>query len=116
LVAALFGHTVIRRITGDDEGSAATRVTLSELAFSMIEDHPIRGVGANNSPLMIKEYVTIDMGETWLNAIHNKYLLVWAETGIGGLLAFVWFLFITIYWGWRASKTNNRFIALTGLS
>jgi O-antigen ligase len=115
LGVVLFGGVISNRITGDDSGSAATRISLSRLGLSMIEAHPIRGVGANNSALVIKEYVTLDMGKTWLSAIHNKYLLVWAETGIGGLLTFVWFLLITIYWGWKASKSSNRFIALIAL-
>jgi O-antigen ligase len=35
----------------------------------------------------------------FLYTVHNKYLLVWAETGIGGLIAFVWLLVATVRQG-----------------
>jgi O-antigen ligase len=67
----------------------------------MITAHPMLGVGLNNFVVVMPQYLTPDFDGTWLYVVHNKYLLVWAETGVGGLLAFLAFLLTTLRRGWR---------------
>lgn len=110
LVALLFQDIVATRLFGDDNENAYSRIPLMELAFRMIEDNPVLGVGANNFAIMMEKYLASNSG-TWLYVVHNKYLLVWAETGIGGLLTFMWFLLAIIGWGWRCSKSGDRFLS-----
>lgn len=99
-VGLFFQQTIITRLTGDDDGSARGRVPLMMTALDIIADHPILGVGENNYAATLARYRSTFTGE-WLYTVHNKYLLVWAETGIGALAAFLWFFLATIRRGWE---------------
>jgi O-antigen ligase len=98
-VVVMFQSTISTRLTADDVGSARARVPLMVTALEIIGDHPQLGVGANNYVAALPRYESTFPGE-WLYTVHNRYLLVAAETGLGGLIAFVWFLAVTIRRGW----------------
>lgn len=111
LLALPFQNTVLTRLLGSDEGSAYSRIPLMQLALKMISDHPLFGIGANNFAIMIKQYATPEFDQAWLYVVHNSYLRVWAETGIGGLVAFiVWFVTI-IRRGWQCWRVKDRFLS-----
>ena len=118
-VAAAIGLTVLilpfsgqiaTRIGGSDQGSAASRIPLIRLASNVIEDHPVLGVGANNLGLVIPTYAGPEYDGYWIYTVHNKYLLVWAEAGIGALAAFLWFLLSTLRTGWRVWRDADPFL------
>jgi len=111
LLSLLFGDVILSRLFGYDMGSAQSRIPLMKLAFRVIKDNPVRGVGANNFPIIMKQYVTPEFGGAWLYSTHNKYLLVWVETGIGGFIAFIWFLLAALRRGWQCWKFGDRFLA-----
>lgn len=111
LASLLFYSAISARLLGYDLGSAYSRVPLMKLAFRMIEDNPVLGVGANNFGLATKEYITPELRGEFLWAAHNKYLLVWAEIGTGGVLAFIWFLLTTARQGWQGWKVSDRFLS-----
>ena len=71
------------------------------LAFRIIEAHPVFGVGVNNFTVVMGNYLTTEFREGFLFAVHNKYLLVLAETGIGGLVAFLAFFGGTVRKGFQ---------------
>jgi putative inorganic carbon (HCO3(-)) transporter len=96
-----FINVISSRLIEDDKGSAQSRIPLMKLAFRIIEDNPLLGVGANNFTIVMDRYLTSDFRKGWLFAVHNKYLLVLAETGILGLLAFLAFLLDAVRKGWR---------------
>jgi len=107
----LFRDTIALRVLKYDRGAAYGRIPLMKLAFHMIADNPVLGVGANNFGAVIDQYATPDITHEWLYTVHNKYLLVWAETGFGGLLAFVTFLLSTVRRGGQCSKANDRLLS-----
>lgn len=111
LASVLFYTAISTRLFGYDLGSAQARIPLMRLAFRVIMDNPVLGVGANNFPTIMKKYATPEFSRAWLYAIHNKYLLVWAETGIGGFVTFIWFLVATIRRGWQCWKFADRFLS-----
>jgi putative inorganic carbon (HCO3(-)) transporter len=111
LLSLLFQNAILTRIFGDDMGSANSRIPLMKLAFRIINDNPVFGAGANNFAIMINRYATPEFGGEWLYVVHNKYLLVWAETGIGGLVMLISFLIATIRRGWQCWKFNDRFLS-----
>jgi len=111
LLSLLFQDAILTRLFRDDYGAAHSRIPLMKLAFRVIMDRPVLGVGANNFPIMMKQYITSEFGRAWLYAVHNKYLLVWAETGIGGFVAFIWFLVATVRQGWQCWKFGDRFLS-----
>src|SRR5439155_18314025 len=43
--------------------------------------------------------------------VHNKYLLVWSEAGIGALLAFLWFLGSTLRRGWSLWRRDDPLLS-----
>jgi O-antigen ligase len=110
VVGLVFQGTIITRLTGDDDGSARGRVPLMMTALDIIHDHPILGVGANNYVAALNRYESSFTGD-WLYTVHNKYLLVWAETGIAGLAAFLWFFLSTIRRGWEAWRRCDSLLS-----
>lgn len=111
LILLFFQDTILARLLGDDNGSAEARLPLIRIAFLMVKDHPWLGVGANNFAVSMGPYITPEFSRAWLSTVHSKYMLVWAETGTGGLLAFVWFLLATIRRGWQVWSRNDRFLS-----
>jgi O-antigen ligase len=111
LVYLPFQSAISSRLFGDDKGSAGARVPLNMLALRMIADNPILGVGANNFTVAMKQYVTSDFRHEWLWAVHNKYLLVFVETGIGGLLAYLAFLLGTMRKGWQCWRFQDSLLS-----
>ena len=103
-----FKDTVVTRLLGDDTGSAYSRIPLIKIAFKIILDNPVLGVGASNCALWIEQYAT---GREWLYSIHNKYLLVWVETGFFGLLTFIGFLLTVIRRGWQTWQFRDPFLS-----
>ena len=108
-----FSDAISARLFGDDNGSAESRIPLVNLASRIIEDNPILGVGSNNFTVAMERYLTPEFrnGRAFLFAVHNKYLLVWAETGIGGLLAFLAFLAGSLRTGWQCWKVQDPLLS-----
>ena len=105
-------HSLIgARLFGDDRGSAESRIPLMNLAFRITEAHPLLGVGANNFTVAMGPYLTSDFREEFLFAVHNKYLLVLAETGIGGLIAFLAFFVGIVRKGWQCWNLKDRLLS-----
>jgi len=115
LMIAVFLGPIRDRVTGDDEGSAESRLPLMRTAYAIIWDHPILGVGANNSPILMTRYIPPRDNDAWVARIHNKYLLTWAETGTIGLVAYIWFLAAIIRRGWQSWKSTDRLFSALGL-
>lgn len=101
---------ILSRFT-NDLGAAYSRIPLVNLALRMIQDNPIFGVGANNFAVELPNYITPDFGFDWITTVHNKYLLVWSETGLIGLLAFLWFLLSSLRRGYRILLENDPLLS-----
>jgi putative inorganic carbon (hco3(-)) transporter len=99
----MFEGLILKRFTVDDRGAAESRVGLMKVAFQMIQEQPLLGVGPNNYGSELENYRGFygDSDTFWLFTVHNKYLLLWAEDGIGGLLAFLFFVAFIIRRGWQ---------------
>jgi putative inorganic carbon (HCO3(-)) transporter len=105
-------HSVISaRLLGDDRGSAESRIPLMKLAFRIIEDNPVLGVGANNFTVVMDRYLTPEFRHGFLFAVHNKYLLVLSETGVVGLLAFLAFLLDALRKGWQCGARQDHLLS-----
>jgi O-antigen ligase len=116
LVLFLPFHSLISaRLFGDDKGSAESRVPLMHLAFRIVKDNPVLGVGANNFTVVMNRYLSPEFREGFLFAVHNKYLLVLAETGAIGLLGFLAFLLGTVRKGWRCWRLSDDPLSLLAL-
>ena len=79
-----------------DEG----RLFFQKIAFKMIQDRPLIGIGYKNYVKAMPRYSRRPLAQDKLFPVHNIYLLVLAETGLLGLIALIDFL-ITVLWRCR---------------
>jgi len=61
----------------------------------MFKTSPLSGIGLNNFIVRLPEFWPMTGFTYWLQPVHNIYLLILTETGIVGLLIFVWLLILT---------------------
>ncbi len=91
-VIALFSQVIWGRLTTYDLGSAKTRVTTARVAWKIIQDHPLIGIGINNYGSVLPKYWSAEDRFTKRAAVHNTYLLYAAEIGLIGFAAFLWLI------------------------
>jgi putative inorganic carbon (HCO3(-)) transporter len=102
LMLGIMFPTIQKRFTFTDYGSASARDPLNQAAFSVIEQFPVFGVGANNMAKVFKTYDTTGFSKMFgrvEHVVHNMYLQIWAEIGTIGLLSFLSLFFYSIYTG-----------------
>ncbi len=121
LVLAVVGiipviQLVKARVIDGDGGSAGSRVYLSAIAVDIIQEKPFFGHGAGNCHLVGQKYADqARYRSLWYYTVHNKYLLVWVETGAVGLLAFLAILYSSVRDGIRVWASKHRILAPLGL-
>jgi len=101
--------------TGMVDHSAETRLSLWENAMQVVDSNVVWGTGFNTYAYMHLNKRT-DGGTGYYEDTHNFYLKVLVETGIAGLLIFLWFLgktFSSAYCLFRRAK--DPFFASLGL-
>lgn len=106
-IVALLGVTVGGQVHARLEsktGGAKARVALGAVAVEVIRDHPVLGVGANNYVTVLEDYAPAT-GYSYVP--HNKFLLVWSEAGLAGLIAFGLFLGGSLRKGWLALRAPS---------
>jgi putative inorganic carbon (HCO3(-)) transporter len=103
---------ILARGVGGDQLSAASRLADCKIALAMIRDHPLLGVGKGNFQVLAPLY------NPWALAypVHNVYLLFWAETGLGGLLALAAIMFGAFRAAARALARGTAGDVLFGLA
>lgn len=118
LICALPLYNVIKkRVQGDDSGSASARLHLSAIAMEMIQDRPFLGSGAGNCHITGQRYADqAKYRAEWYYTIHCKYLLVWIETGLFGLVTFLSVLAMGIRQGLATWFTRQKNLAPIGLA
>ncbi len=115
-----FYSRIHSRLTDDDKGSTESRIPQWKMGFEMIKAHPFLGVGLNNYNVvseMYEPYVADENTNTRVffygTKIHNVYLGVASQAGLGGLFFYILFLWNVIRHGWKKIKlTNDKETAL----
>jgi O-antigen ligase len=77
----------------------------------MVEANPVLGVGSNNFSVVMDRYLTSEFRHAFLYAVHNRYLLIWAEIGAAGLLAYLAFLLGALRKGWKCWLLGDPFLS-----
>lgn len=99
LVGIFFGGQIQKRFVTVTEDT--TRERLAFMAYNIIKAYPL-GVGDNNyDQVMSDKYAHPAWVGHTLYPPHNKYLIIWAEMGFQGLIAFVLFLVASV---WQAGR------------
>jgi putative inorganic carbon (HCO3(-)) transporter len=107
---------ILSRLTSDDQGSARARISLAQTALAIFEDHPWVGVGFNNYMQVSPQYDARAFVGQMAYVVHNAFLLIAAETGVVGLLAFVGFLTVLLLQTWRAvGRAANDTVWVAGV-
>jgi len=109
-------HIVQKRVLHGDEGSAGSRKHLAFIAFETISRNPILGYGAGNCHLACLPVAnSAEYRSEWYYTIHCKFLLVWIESGILGLAAFVWLMLAGVRHGVLAWLKRHALFSPLGL-
>ena len=105
------------------QSAADIRIPLDRVALRLIADRPIFGTGLANYSFESPAYVVPEKGiplDQLSQRVHNVYLLLASETGIPGLVFFLWFVVVIIFVTFKAIKSpdstirNIAFGILTG--
>lgn len=101
--------------SGRLDHSAETRLDLWEDAIEVFQSSPIVGTGFNTYAYMHRNKGAYG-GTAYYEDTHNIYLKVLLETGLLGILLFVWLLAKTFLTGFRLFwRAKNPFYASLGL-
>jgi O-antigen ligase len=98
----------------DPHNTLLSREHLWQVTLRMLQDHPILGTGLFGFRRSIQPYRG-GVYEENLIYPHNLFLNFWTETGLLGLVAFLWLLvqaFRVSWRGWRAGPETWRAIQL----
>ncbi|MFB0875132.1 MULTISPECIES: O-antigen ligase family protein [unclassified Sphingobium] len=114
LIAALAAApAIVRRFTRSDPGAVDFRWEWMGVAWDMVRDHPLTGVGLNSFVYHLPgrtahggaEGLTRSFGANW-PVVHDIYLLIWAEQGTIGLALFLLMLALMLRTGWRNARAR----------
>jgi O-antigen ligase len=105
-VASFFKYEEIKNI--GERSSLASRVMIWKAALRMIEKSPVFGVGPGNFQNTYLEYQKYFSPylEWAVPQPHNLFLAFWLETGISGLIGFIWLLWLFFSESKKARKKN----------
>jgi O-antigen ligase len=90
------------RIETLEEGSG--RKEAFQFAWSKIKDDPYFGKGFGYTEALMKQYAEELSDEGHQGNVHNSYLTIWLDTGLFGLIAFI---FGWGYWFLKANKYSH---------
>lgn len=116
-------------------GSGTGRLDLWTVGWRMVEDEPLKGVGAGNFAVSSVHYLlepgAIERSDYIIGTpkvAHNTYLQLWAELGLVGLVVFLLVVGFCLYAALEAARSFSRqgdarmevmsralFVALAGL-
>ncbi len=83
LILFAFSRTAI------DPSSFLVREDLARAALLLIKSSPLFGVGAGGFIVRLSQIQPVWSSLAWRQPVHNIFLLIWAETGLIGLSAFL---------------------------
>jgi len=106
LFLLLIGFYLALSLSGQE--TIDQRLALAQVALKMVADRPLGGVALNNFIPLLPLYWQPFGTTYWLQPVHNIYLLVAAETGLTGLLVFLWLLILTL----RRIKIDSRLLVV----
>ena len=88
------------------------RIELNEAAGKMLSQAPLTGIGLNNFIVVLPK-VRLDTGITWfLQPVHNIFLLLFVETGIFGVLVFVYFFWLVFKKSFQRDPDKGLYVSI----
>jgi len=90
----------------DPENSIIQRLYYWKGALNIIKEFPTTGTGWGNFGSAYTKFMPAGAKE--VRNAHNSYLQIWAETGIMGLMAMTWLIFIFFREGFKGLKVPGQ--------
>lgn len=117
LVLAPFGGRIYERLTTDDGDSAAIRIPLMQVAFNIIKDNPLVGVGLNSYRRTMRKYddTSVHITQVFPGTVHNSFAHITAEIGIPGGIFFGLLLAIAVFECWQTMFSRDKLLFALGL-
>jgi len=116
-IFSLVENPIKARFFKDRYQAAYSRLPMMSVAFRMIEDNFLFGVGLNTYTWVAPRYdfTTEKISLIFPMPVHNMYLLMLAEIGIFGFLAFIVFMITLLTKGLKVARAADKEMALIGL-
>ena len=105
------------RFLKSDYGSAYSRIPMMKIAFNVIRQNPLKGVGLNNYTTVMNRYdrTRESKSYTFPYPVHNAFLLIAAESGLLALLCFVIALLGVFVKAANFFQVRDRFLYFLGI-
>jgi O-antigen ligase len=94
------------RIIALQDDSGSVRKIIWQESSAMIQDHPVFGAGLSSYPAMIAPYHEAKHIEIFQYP-HNLFLNFWSETGLIGLIGFLWLVSVFFIQNFKLWKRND---------
>lgn len=98
------------------QSSTSVRVQVYTIALSLIQDHPLFGIGLGQFEQQYQAVAVQVLGVQPFEAVmlhpHNLYLSLWLSTGLLGLVAFVWLCIKALPWLFEEDSKHRPIAAL----
>ena len=117
LLLVMLENPIKSRFIEDRYETAHIRLPLMRVAFNMVEHNLWLGVGLNNYSQTADKYDnTVErITSDFPHPVHNMFLLLLAEIGIFGFLAFLCVVFGALKKGWDTSKARDGELSVLSL-
>jgi O-antigen ligase len=107
VLLVVFWDTIMLRFETGDTGKY--RLIMMEIAYDLIKENPLFGVGLNNY-----NFHQVELFRYW-NPVHNEYMRLAAETGIPGLIFFMVIAIMCLKESYKMLQARDRFIFAVAL-
>ena len=113
-ITVKYGDTIQKRMLGAEESLLGeqkhSRLNLARDAMDIIEKNPVFGVGLNNYRYHA------DRNIQGTRIVHNTYLLIAAQQGIGGIFLFLLLHIVFFYQGFKIIHTQDKILYHIGIA
>jgi len=107
LVYLLFGDLITARLFLSSPAATNSRLALLLDAWEMIKAHPLIGIGLNNFVERLPDFDVSGISSRWIAPVHNEFVLMAAETGFLGLIAFTAVMGAVVWRAWRTWRLGS---------
>ncbi|RMH02241.1 MAG: hypothetical protein D6706_00520 [Chloroflexi bacterium] len=102
LIGIAYQQVVELVLVGDNEYSTVTRLEAWKIVLEIIKVNPILGLGPANYYFYTPLYSILGWYVQFNS--HNNYVDIVAQTGLIGLICFLWFVVVTARLGWKLQR------------